>query len=248
MAYASEAGHWYDREGEPCYTLVGANGNTRNTTLRDARKNDFVPSVTEVMKVLAKPGLERWKLEQIKLAALTLPQIKNETLTEFSARINQDAHQQVVDACNLGTEIHGEIEKYFQGQIVSKHKKIINALEEALYDSFGEQVWCAEKSFSHPYGFGGRVDLFSAQWVIDYKTKDFTSDNMSKSFSYPEHLLQLSAYRLGLILPDANIANVFISRNEPGLIKIEKHKKVTTPTFIALLRYWQAAKGFDSSY
>jgi len=241
MAYASDAGHWYNREGMPCYTLKGANGKIRNTTLRDARKLNLLPSVTEIMKLLAKPGLERWKLEQVKLAALTLPQIDGETLDQFSMRISMDAEEHSIQARDLGTSIHGQIENYFQGKQVTAHEKIV-------YSLFGTQEWFAENSFAHPLGYGGKIDLFSDQWVIDYKTKDFTEKDLKKPFSYTEHILQLSAYRLGLNLPKANIANVFISRNNPGLIKIEKHKSGLEVAFSALLEYWKAIKRYDSSY
>jgi len=248
MAYASDSGHWYDRQGQPCYTIKGANGKIRNTTLRDARKHSYVPSVTEVMKVLAKPGLERWKLEQVKLAALTLPPVKGETLTEFSIRIDQDANQQSEDARNLGTDIHGAIERYFTGQAVNEHDQIVYSLAEALKKEFGNQEWYSENSFAHPLGYGGKVDIYSHDWVIDYKTKDFDEKDMKKKFSYDEHIMQLSAYRIGLGLPEANIANVFISRTHPGLIKVELHKKDKGEDFIALLNYWQIAKSFDCAY
>ena len=51
--YKSEAGHWYDRAGEPMYTIIGANGKERNTNLRDAKSLGLVPSVTTVMKIIA---------------------------------------------------------------------------------------------------------------------------------------------------------------------------------------------------
>ena len=35
--FKSESGHWYTQEGEPMYTIIGANGKERNTTLRDAK-------------------------------------------------------------------------------------------------------------------------------------------------------------------------------------------------------------------
>ena len=57
--YKSEAGHWYTRDGEPMYTIIGANGKERNTTLRDAKKEGFVPSVTTILGMVAKPSLER---------------------------------------------------------------------------------------------------------------------------------------------------------------------------------------------
>ena len=58
--YKSEAGHWYDHDGNPMYTIIGANGKERNTTLRDAKKEGFVPSVTTIIGIAAKPSLENW--------------------------------------------------------------------------------------------------------------------------------------------------------------------------------------------
>ena len=52
--FKSESGHWYTQEGEPMYTIVGANGKERNTTLRDAKKEGFVPSVTTIIGIAAK--------------------------------------------------------------------------------------------------------------------------------------------------------------------------------------------------
>ena len=48
-----EGGHWYTRTGAPMYTVKGANGKERNTTLRDARKYDLVPLVTTILNVAA---------------------------------------------------------------------------------------------------------------------------------------------------------------------------------------------------
>ena len=72
MGYAKESGHWYEMDGTPRYRIVGKNGKERNTTLADARKLDLLPSVTTIMKEAAKPGLERWKGDQLLLSALTL--------------------------------------------------------------------------------------------------------------------------------------------------------------------------------
>ena len=43
---SSESGHWYTQEGEPMYNMIGANGTERNTTVRVAKKDNVVPSVT----------------------------------------------------------------------------------------------------------------------------------------------------------------------------------------------------------
>ncbi len=247
--YASESGHWYDHAGTPCYTLIGKNGKERNTTLRDARTQHLVPSVTEVLKLLPKPALERWKIEQVKLACLTLPAIDGETLDAFSERIYTDANAQSKVARETGTAIHGAIEKHFQGKYQPEYLDILSPLMKLMDSTFGEhEDWSCEKSFSCHEGFGGKVDLHSPNWVIDFKTKGFTKDDLKKKFSFQEHLMQLSAYRLGLGYPDAKIANVFISVKERGLIKIEVHEKDETETFMALLNFWKVYKKFDPSY
>ncbi len=248
--YASDAGHWYSRTGDAAYTQPNKSkpGQSRPTTIRDARKLDLVPSVTTILNIYPKPALVRWLLEQVKLAALTLPKIEGETLDGFSKRIDYDANEQAKKARELGTEIHGDIERYFKGETDLKHINICVALSATLLKHFGKQTWSAEKSFSSKLGFGGKVDLHSDEWVIDFKTKDFGSEDLKKKFIYDEHGLQLSAYRLGLNLPKAKLANVFISVREQGLIRVDIHKEDYTDTFSALLNLWKHIKKFDASY
>ena len=82
--FTSESGHWYTQEGEPMYTLIGANGKERNTTLRDAKSLGLVPSVTTILGMVAKPALENWKITQAIKSAINLAANYNdETLESF---------------------------------------------------------------------------------------------------------------------------------------------------------------------
>ena len=64
--------HWYFPDGTPLHQVPRADGKgSRPTSLRDARKLGLFPSVTNVLSILAKPGLEAWKQEQAILAART---------------------------------------------------------------------------------------------------------------------------------------------------------------------------------
>ncbi len=36
--FKSESGHWYTQDGDPMYTVIGANGKERNTTYEMPRK------------------------------------------------------------------------------------------------------------------------------------------------------------------------------------------------------------------
>jgi len=64
---AKESGHWYQRDGKSCHTqpVKSRPGDTRPTTLADARKLNLLPSVTGILGILDKPQLTDWKLEQL---------------------------------------------------------------------------------------------------------------------------------------------------------------------------------------
>jgi hypothetical protein len=243
---AAESGHWYTKGGEPAYEIVGANGKRRPTTLRDARKLGLVPSVTTIIRQAASPGLDRWKQEQVLLAALTLPRIEGESEQDYLRRILDDSKQQGKDAADVGTYIHASVEKYYAGEAYpAAHEPYVQAVVKEV----GLELQ-AERSFAHPLGFGGKLDLSSKYIVVDVKTKDF--DDPTKVKSYDEHLMQVAAYRRGmswsgLVAPDARCCNVFLSRTVPGLVKTIWW----TPDdllrgwemFEALLRYWQVKNG-----
>ena len=78
----------------------------------DARKVLALPSVTNVLGVLAKPGLDAWKIEQGIMAALTLPRRADEPLDVFAHRVVQDMGEQVEKAADFGSAIHAACEVY----------------------------------------------------------------------------------------------------------------------------------------
>jgi hypothetical protein len=238
----SEAGHWYDAlTGEPRYTVIGANGQERASTLRDARKHGWVPSVTTILQAAAKPGLERWKAEQVLMAGLTLPRLPDEPEKAWTARVWEDSKQQAQKAAERGTIIHAAIEKWFStGEVDADYMRWIGAVSD-LMDAFGSQTWLPEKSFASPLGYGGKVDLHSANVVLDFKTKDGT---LAKVECYDEHYMQVAAYAQGLGIGDAACGIVFVRRDEPEA-RLVMHAAEDTrrgwAMFQALLAYWKAA-------
>jgi hypothetical protein len=85
--------------------------------------------------------------------------------------------------------------------------------------------------------------------VIDIKTKEFTDPD--KVDGYDEHLMQLAAYRVGLGIPEARCANVFVSRNVPGLVVVKEweHDDLIRgwKMFMALLQYWQLKNKLEAT-
>lgn len=258
MTHASESQHWYTRAGEPCYTVKAKDGSDRPATLRDARKLGLVPSVTSIIRCAAAPGLDAWKQQQVLMAALTLPRIAGEAEKDYLARIMADSREQVKKAAERGTAIHAAIQGHYQGEPPAEefwpHVEGVKTKLSALFGFAGmDPIWQPEKSFSHPLGFGGKVDLcwtHERGVVIDFKTKEF--DTAAELKTWDEHAFQLAAYRHGLGLEKARCAIVYVSTTVPGLAKLieipEEELQRGWTCFYSLLHYWQAKNTYRSAF
>lgn len=243
--FATAGGHWYTADGSPAYTIVGANGKERQTTLRDARKLGLLPSVTGIIRMAAAPALERWKRNQVLLAALTLPRKADEAETAWLARVENDWQEQGRAAADHGTRIHGAIEKHFRRQPPDEDLwDWVKVARDAIDAKCGPQPWSAERSFASPLGYGGKTDLHSQEWVIDIKTKDGPLEGVTL---YDEHVMQLAAYRDGLERREARCGILFVQRDEPTAVLVEASadelRKART-MFHALLTFWQSKNGY----
>jgi hypothetical protein len=219
QSFPAEQGHYYTRDGKPAYEVPKANGNgTRPTNIKDARKLDLVPSVTLILREIAKPGLEIWKLQQLLLASLTLPRQPDELEDAYCRRVLEDSKAQAEKARERGTILHGAIEQHIRGETVSPewvaHCDLVrNTLGQHGINLLGSEP---EKCFASSLGYGGKVDAFDTPkpWIVDFKTKDVIDP--AKKMAYDEHVMQLAAYAHGLELPINSVRalNVFIGVND----------------------------------
>ena len=243
--YKSEAGHWYDHDGEPMYTIIGANGKERNTTLRDAKSIGLVPSVTTILGLVSKPSLENWKITQALQASLN---VDNDD-PEYINKCKNAGREVGMKAAKQGTKIHAQIEKGFLGKGTSKPYKIIKSW---LDENFPKEEWIAEASFCADEGDGGKIDLYSKSGIfIDFKTKDNLEGKDPSRLVYDEHGMQLSAYAQGCNIEEPERVSIFIDRADTTLVLPHiwenethyKHKEM----FNSLLNYWKLVKNYDST-
>ena len=249
MENLSEAGHWYDKDGSPTYTIVGANGKERNTTLRDARQWGYVPSVTTIIGIAAKPSLENWKVNQALNSAITLEQDPGESIEDFTNRCKQDSKKIGRDAAERGTIIHAMIEQGFMG---GKETKAYKVIKDYLDKTFPKEEWIAEDSFCSTSGYGGKIDLYSKSGIfVDFKTKDGLKDKKASKLVYDDHGMQLSAYAEGCNFKEPERVSIFVDREDPELIAVYKWDKEThvrhMAMFNSLLTYWKLVKKYDPS-
>lgn len=237
--------HWYAPDGSPAYEVTGKNGKVRPATLRDARTLNLRPSVTTIIRCAAAEGLERWKREQVLLSAMTLPRLPNQSEQDWMAAVQRDAQEQGKKAAERGTAVHAAIQGGYEGNLPQdEYLPHWVGVEQAVNNWMEVDQWNAERSFSHPDGFGGKVDLSCANAVLDFKTTEKPLDDLK---TWDSHWMQLSAYREGLKIPQARCAIVYVSVTEPGKARVielsEEELSKGYLMFKGLLDFWYARTG-----
>lgn len=249
-----ETGHWYSRSGEPRYQVrAKSSGQMRGTTLADAKREGYVPSVTTITSIVAKPQLTNWLIDQAIHAALTLPR-GDRSEADYIAAIKLDGKAQAKAAAEEGDRIHNAIECDFKGQLYdAKYRPHVAEVRLFLAEMFpGVTDWIAEASFASEYGYGGKVDLHSPSTgiVVDFKSKDGDFSD-KKKLAYDQDV-QLAAYQRGLQLPRNKCANLFVSRTHPG--RVASHVWTAEQIdrawdeFVCILALWKSQKRWDSSF
>lgn len=240
-------GHFYNKQGDPVYEVPNASkpGTMRDTTLRDAKRLSLVPSVTTIIGLLDKPFIKSWEKEQFLLFLEKHPKRLDETWKNWlysGWKAVEDKKGQ-----KEGREIHKAMEDWCNGADIldSRITNAVELLERELDHEYTLYMECtAEKSFSHPLGFGGCVDLHSPRcnFIVDFKTKN-KIELLEKDLIYDEHLMQLAAYRKGLDMPGAKCYNLFISTLDPKQVLLVRHKEEDLERawkmFESLLTFWK---------
>lgn len=262
LVSSDRASHWYVRERdlwEPFYECERKDGKgMKFVTLREARERRAVPSVTNVLNVLAKPGLEAWKATQYIEAALTLPKLANEPLDAYAKRVVEDAEARSASARDFGTRIHKAIEKNLTQAIARVDEDIepfIGPIQDWLnrnvLDIYGAEIIVGHREL----GFAGRLDLDCeltghGRALIDFKTQGVKYD---KPAFYNEWGKQLSAYQQARQSETKELIHTLMSvvidsgkPQEPFWHIWEDSKRHWT-MFQHCLALWKDERGYDPS-
>lgn len=246
--------HWYSRDGVPAYTMLKKDGGERSTTLRDARKHGLLPSVTTIFNIMAKPGLDRWKLTKAVEASMIVDRDQGEPEDRFIERVIERSREEVTEAADLGTKIHDAIDAAFDGveppdllkPYVEPTMAYLSTLK--LTDIRREDV-----VVDAAHGYAGRVDLLArfgnSNIIIDFKTRKTTEGQ--KVTPYEFQPMQIAAYGMAAFgsLEFTHGANVYISTTEPGRIETAAYNpeqlQKEFDAFKSMCHIWRYLKNYD---
>lgn len=255
MIKPDNGSHWYKRlTGDPIYELIGKNGNPRPPTIRDAVEMDLVPSVTTIIQVIDKPGLDVWKQTQLLLSALTHPKRNDLKADEFAKLVIEESKQEATFAANLGSRIHAAIEWV----LTASPDRSFTLDDDIAPTIFKFSQWAnqnelkaetCESCFANET-YGGRIDCKGSfqgkPAIIEFKTQR-TNGKCLKH--YPEWGVQLAAYFFGETInllteeedENCQLVSIAISSDEPGRIdyKVWGNRLELFEVFENALRIWQ---------
>jgi len=257
--------HWYDKQGNPCYEVKGKKG-LRPSTLRDARKFGWVPSVSTVWgDVVTKPMLNKWIQTELLEALWTETQSPDNSgdFTEYEKLARSRFNEKQQQVMGRGTMIHDYLEKYFtkrQGDVPSEYLGLCQGVALKLQTITNNDVsnphnhWRVEESFAHRYGYGGKVDLYNDEWVVDFKTKTFGERPNPKKMAYDDYGVQLAAYDQGLppvngLTGSRRLLNLFIDVGSSRVLEWEhEDTKRFRLMFNNALELWKLIKKYNPEW
>ena len=250
---AKDSTHWYDRSGNPVYTVKGAQGQDVTPDIRHARKLGLLPGVTGVIKVQSAPGLVNWLVDQALMSALTLPRVEGESLDDFKKRAARDSQEQSTKARDKGSEVHTALELAVQRRpFDNQWMRHVEAVDVNLrLHGVDFLAGDAERSFAHPLGYGGKNDCHSAAQnvLLDYKSKPRIEGG--KKLAYDEHVQQLAACAQGLRIGGCRLLSVFVGIEDA---KVQVHEWPVDDCsrgwamFQAALTLWQLRNRYNSAF
>lgn len=250
--------HWYTRDGKPSHTRISKSGAVRSTTLRDARLEHLLPSVSSVLNEAAAPELDRWKTNKILEACYGSgdPLAVAPTLSEYCTIIREKADKEMEQAQIFGTAFHkameGEVPIGMELLVEATHKEL-DKLKQGGLNLVEQEVSVANIHF----GYAGTTDYafeeHSLPGILDFKTCKTEKDEpipFKRS-----HCAQIAAYIMARWspwakdLPECTGINVYVSKTEPGRVDVVRydHDQLADSWewFNACLILWRMRRNYD---
>jgi len=242
--FASESGHWYDRNGNLVELIDGKKPDFRNKLVRT---HDLAPGITSVMRMKSQPGLTRWLQQEAIRCALTLPRLPEEPEAAWLDRILDDSKETAKSAADTGTEIHKAIEQAYRGEPWDPAYDLHVSNVRKLLDSIAPgEVWLPEGSVISSLGVGSKIDLLGSAWGVDLKG---TEKSVEELRIYDNHWMQCGFY--DHVRPGRRWLIVYVHRVQAWAHAIEVKRPELAKGFVLVghcLGMWQIEKNYRPSW
>jgi hypothetical protein len=266
--------HWYTKNGQAMHRVPGKTVAERDTTVADARIMGLLPSVSGITKMMANPGLDRWKQDitieaSLKYAIQSAYGDMDED--KLYAEIRAESNKVAGAAADLGVKIHAAIEsalgcQQWENQTVEladgKQVELKELVDPALakLEELGINIVETEKVVTcSAHGYAGQMDVSYVKGdvagVLDFKS---TKTKPTKKIEVRQgQSMQIAAYHYACwgskdkphFQPNHEGINLYISTTEIGRVDVVKYEAAELAKqwegFLACLTLWRLQNNYD---
>lgn len=270
IPFLEGGGHWYTQTGESKhhtqYATGARKGEWRNTTLRDARKDNLLPSVTTVLGAYPKGNLDRWIKEQVVIAmhnnppsgpaAAPITSLKDadEAQMNYFSYIDKLSNKRRDEAAARGTFLHDNVEAMILGKPWDESDAHLQTVKEWMDKNLAEVHFTEKNVVDLELKIAGRLDAClilqddPRPIIVDYKGRGFNDLKRGpEPKQYKTDMMQLAFYAKATEVE--RIANLYIAndREQPLIYFYEytpEQMQEAYEAFKHLVHIWQ----YDHSY
>lgn len=190
-----------------------------------------IPSVSAVLKLLAREELERWNLRRHVVAASRIERVDGESDIAYATRIEREVEAAQGVSRREGIELHRSVTSYLSSRKEPASSQAL-AVAARLAPYF-DGAWTTEHPLrSAALGYNGTPDAWAsvdgALVVADIKGKPGADVTSGKRLAYDQQSMQLAAYAV-LVAgsldaqgapPDVRLVNVFVARDGGDAVRL----------------------------
>lgn len=217
----SDGIRWYDKDGKIVTVIKGKNGKDREPNIKDARENNFAPSVTSILGLANKPALTQYFIREALKAAYNNQWALEKQEKEAIAILSNKAKEEGEKAAKFGSKIHGYIETFLKSKsedsldidanIVDFVVPVFDYLLERDIKGHSEEAIIIEVDGMRA---AGTVDNYDDLIIRDFKTQKTSN---GKFTLYDSWIWQLGGYNIKLKKDKGEV--IAISSTEAKAIK-----------------------------
>jgi len=248
---------WYQVNNgiiEPAYEVLTKKGDKMTkVTLRQARPNWFLPSVTSVNQIVASFQLKEYAKKEVARACIDFPYDRpdksEENTDAYIAMMLAKSEEFAGFAAQRGKALHKDAEMFLTEGVEASDpvgQKIAHSIKDWLTKGGYTTFSCEECLGSVALGYAGTPDVYAAgpavmPLILDLKTTDLT--RFSKTFN--SWARQLGAYRT-LKGQDVFLWQVVADRNTGEVLFVQhEDEERWANAFSTLYEFWVLENNYD---
>jgi len=151
-----QSAHWHQRDGTPVETVPAKDGTPRPATIADARELNLLPSVSEIMTALNRPGLTEFRMQEAVLAALAWPRTQGDDPAALVQPILNSLREPPLKPADLAAALRTALTD--PGEYTEQIEGIMTAFR-VWAGKLGAVYWQSKPVFSNALGYAAVPDL-----------------------------------------------------------------------------------------